>query len=109
MPDRPLIAPKYEQTICPWTPENTRHDHQLIFPLSNNRLMHVWSEYYANRPSDPFRTQYDTERGTQDEFPCQLSGKISTDQGRTWSPKFILQENVWGKNVKHPNMIRLKN
>jgi sialidase-1 len=109
MPDRPLIIPKYEQTLCPWTPENTRHDHQLIFPLSNNRLLHVWSEYYANRPSDPFRNQYDTERGTKDEFPCQLSGKISTDQGRTWSAKFTLQENIWGKNVKHPNMIRLKN
>ena len=104
---RPLIAPIDEKIICPWTAQNPRHDHQLIFPLSDGRLILVWSEYYADRPSRVFRDPFEKEQSTQDDFPCHLSGKISTDRGRTWSDTFLMQENLWGRNVKHPNLIRL--
>ena len=32
---------------------------------------------------------------------------ISTDRGRTWGERKIMQENVWKHNVKHPNLVRL--
>jgi sialidase-1 len=92
--------------VCPWSAENPRHDHQLVFQLSNNRLMLVWSQYYADRPSFSDRTPLEG-KGFLDDFPCRLAGKISRDRGRSWGETFILQENLWGRNVKHPNLMRL--
>ena len=96
----------YELTVCPWTPENPRNDHQLIFPMKDGRLLLVWSEYYVKRPSRITRTPY-SKAGSGDETPCRITGKISSDRGRTWSSRIILQENIGGKNVKHPNLLRL--
>lgn len=106
---RSLILPIYEQIVCPWSPQHPRHDHQLIFPLKENRLILVWSEYYANSPTLVLRDQYEKSGSTHDGFPCRISAKISSDQGRFWSDTFTLQENLWGQNVKHPNLIRLTN
>jgi sialidase-1 len=56
------------------------------------------------------RTVADLENqqtSVHDDFPCRLSAKVSCDRGRTWSDSFTLQENLWGRNVKHPNLIRL--
>ncbi len=108
-PDQvPLLAPVFESIVCPWTPANPRNDHQLIFPLDDRRLMLVWSEYYAAAPSHVFRSQFpDTGAGGSiDQAPCRISAKVSADCGRSWSDKFTLQENRWGLNVKHPNLIR---
>ena len=69
--------------------------------------MLVWSEYYADRPSFITRTPFDAHGAAGDDFPCRLSGRISMDRGRTWSERFVLQENIWERNVKHPNMLRL--
>ena len=102
-----LLEPVYEEIVCPWTPENPRHDHQLIFPLKDGRLMFVWSEYYATRPSDVTRKPTDKSSGFGDAMPCRISAKFSTDKCRTWGPKFILQDCKWHKNVKHPNLVRL--
>jgi sialidase-1 len=96
----------YELTVCPWSAANPRHDHAQIFALSGGRLLLIWSEYYVRRPSRILRTPY-TPGGAGDEAPCQLSGKISTDRGRTWSEKFTLQENIAVDCVKHPNLVRL--
>ena len=101
------MQPLFETIVCPWTPENPRHDHQLIFPLSRNRLLLVWCEYYADRPSDVARKPTDKESGFGDEAPCRISGRISGDRGRSWGPRFILQNNRWHRNVKHPNLVRL--
>ena len=100
------INPKNDTIVCPWTPGNPRHDHQLIFPLDNERIMLVWCEYYVRKPSGVARTVYDKIGQAGDELPCMISARISTDRGRTWSDKFALQENVWHWNVKHPNLIR---
>ena len=108
---RPLLEPLYELELCPWTAANPRHDHQLIFPLADGRLLLVWSEYYANRPEHVVRGTADPgdRRGVlfHDDFPCRLSGKISCDDGRGWGDTFTLQENLWRYNVKHPNLIRV--
>jgi sialidase-1 len=96
----------YELTVCPWTAEHPRHDHAQIFPLSANRLLLVWSEYYVRQPSRILRNPY-SPGGAGDEAPCQISGKISTDRGRTWSESIVLQENIGADNVKHSNLLRL--
>ena len=109
-PKRALLEPIYEREACPWTAANPRHDHQLIFPLSDEQLLLVWSEYYANRPAHVLRTEADlesTQGNFTDNFPCRLSGKISSDGGRNWSETFTVQEDLWGYNVKHPNLICL--
>src|SRR5688572_13980933 len=77
-------------TVAPWTPENPRHDHAQIFPLRDGRMMLVWCEYYANRPSTLFRTAYDSP-GSGDEAPCRISARISKD-GRSWSGRLTLQD-----------------
>ena len=61
-----LSAKIYRLTVCPWTAENPRHDHQLIFPLNDGHLLLVWSEYYVRQPSLIFRTPYDKIGGAQD-------------------------------------------
>ena len=103
----PLLKPVFESIPCPWTPENPRHDHQLIFPLDDKRLMLVWCEYYAASPSVVERLGPEEHGGQQhDQMPCRLSARISRDAGRTWGHRFIVQDNLWKLNVKHPNLIR---
>lgn len=82
------------------TPANPRHDHQLIFPLLDGRLLLVWSEYYVDRPATPNPT-------ARDDMPCRIAAMISTDRGRTWHGKAVLQPNIGKFNVKHPNLLRL--
>ena len=101
------LRPLFENIVCKWTPETPRHDHQLIFPLSDDRLMLVWSEYYANRPALVGRKPTTRSGEAADNVPCRIAARISTDRCRTWSDRFILQDNVWKYNVKHPNLVRL--
>ncbi len=100
----PLITPIHDAIVCPWSPKHPRHDHQLIFPLDEQRLMLVWCEYVDER-ADPNATI--GSGGTGDEVPCQITSMISTDHGRTWGERRVLQENRWQHNVKHPNLVRL--
>jgi sialidase-1 len=98
----------FESVPCPATAENPRHDHQLIFPLQGARgagsgeLMLVWCEYYASRPSHLRHRRHVT-----DDMPCRISAKLSSDRGRSWGPRFTLQDNIGGQNVKHPCLLRL--
>lgn len=102
--DRPLLKPVYDAVVCPWTPQHPRHDHQLIFPLDDDRLLLVWSEYYStsDRPE-----QKKGQAGTSDEVSCQIASMVSTDRGRTWAGRTVMQPNEWKRNVKHPNLVRL--
>ena len=47
--NRQLLKPIHEQIVCRWSPRHPRHDHQLIFPLDDERLLLVWSEYYSTQ------------------------------------------------------------
>ncbi|MDP6778414.1 MAG: sialidase family protein [Candidatus Latescibacteria bacterium] len=96
----------HEQIVCPCSAGHPRNDHQLIFPLRDDRLMLVWCEYYITRPSlilprDP------ATGGTRDAAPCRISAKVSDDRGRSWSDTFTLQDNTGRDNVKHPCLVRL--
>ena len=96
----------YELTVCPWTPSHPRNDHQLIFPMKDDRLMLVWCEYYADSPS-LVTDIADAHHRVGDNMPCRISAKISADVGRSWSDTFTLQDNIGKMNVKHPNLLRL--
>ncbi|MAT14506.1 MAG: hypothetical protein CMJ46_04465 [Planctomyces sp.] len=101
---KPLLKPKYDEVVCPWTPRHPRHDHQLIFPLGNGELMLVWCEYYTiGEPKSTTAGQ----GGIGDEVACQISAMNSVDDGRTWTNRRVIQENNWKHNVKHPNLVRL--
>ena len=96
----------YELTVCQWTSGHPRNDHQLIFPMTDGRLMLVWCEYYADSPSLVTYVPY-SHRRIGDNMPCRISAKISADVGRSWSDTFTLQDNIGKMNVKHPNLLRL--
>jgi len=100
----PLLKPKHDAVICPWTPQHPRHDHQLIFPLDDKRLLLVWSEYYSKNENPQTKKG---QGGIGDEVACQISSMVSSDRGRTWGERKVLQPNEWRHNVKHPNLVRL--
>ena len=102
--DRPLMKPIHDMIVCPWTPRHPRHDHQLIFPLDKRRLLLVWSEYYSKNANPTDRVGH---AGVGDAVSCQISSMVSTDRGRTWGDRKVMQPNVWKHNVKHPNLVRL--
>ena len=102
--DRPLLEPVYDAVVCPWTPRHPRHDHQLIFPLDDERLLLVWCEYYTTR-EDPVTKK--GRAGVSDDVTCRISSMISRDAGRTWGQREVMQPNDWRRNVKHPNLVRL--
>ena len=104
-----LLEPTQQETVCAWTSAHPRHDHQLIFPLEAGVLLLIWSEYYVRDPAFIERSPRDREGQAGDSAPCRLSGRISSDAGRMWSETFTVQENLWGRNVKHPNLIRCVN
>ena len=96
---------RYTLTLTPWTAAHPRNDHQLIFPLSDGRLLFVWCEYYIRRPSRAFSDPYSDN--LHDDAPCRISAKVSRDRGRTWSEKITLQDNTGVDNVKHAQLLRL--
>ncbi len=102
--DRPLLEPVHEAVICPWTPQHPRHDHQLIFPLDDKRLLLVWSEYYSTSKTPATKKGHG---GIDDAVACQITSMVSTDCGRTWGQRKVMQPNEWLHNVKHPNLVRL--
>jgi sialidase-1 len=96
----------YSATLTPWRPAHPRNDHQGFLQLSNDRILFFWCEYYITQPDRAFASAY-TEFRSMDASPCRISGKISNDNGRSWSDTIALQENVGADNVKHPNIVRL--
>lgn len=96
----------YSTTLAPVSQEHHRNDHAQIFPLLNGDLLVVWSEYYVRRPSVIHRLHYG-ESLSKDNAPCQITGRVSRDAGRTWSGRITIQENIGADNVKHPNLLRL--
>ena len=97
---------RYGLGVAPYTPENPRNDHAQIFPLLDGRLLLVWWEYYIRSPHAVGRTSF-ASAGSPDDAPCRITGRVSSDGGRTWSERLTVQENIGSSNVKHPNLVRL--
>ena len=81
----PFENETFSLTLTPWTPAHPRNDHQLIFPLSDGRLLFVWCEYYIRKPSLAFSERdkllvADVENRTEEEiFDQALRTAIEAD------------------------------
>lgn len=80
--NRRLLKPVHDQVVCPWSPRHPRHDHQLIFPLDDERLLLVWTEYYSRQKNPQQRIG---QTGATDAVSCQISSMVSRNRGRTWT------------------------
>lgn len=103
---QPFKNELHSQILTPWRSAHPRNDHQGFFQLSEERILFFWCEYYITQPSRARSGAYADVR-SMDASPCRISGKISSDRGRSWSDTFTLQENIGADNVKHPNFLRL--
>ncbi len=98
----------FELIVAPATLENPRNDHQLIFKMRDGRLLLAWSEYYLNRPSRITRTAYAGKGGNPILDSRRISARISEDEGRSWSGKFVLQIDRYPANLRGGgNLLRL--
>ena len=84
-----------EYFVVPVGPQNPRNSEAAIIPLKDGSLLLGWTEFYAGKGAD--------------HAPASLSGKISTDGGRSWGKKYTLVENDGGCNVMEVNFLRLLN
>ena len=84
-----------EYFVAPVGPQNPRNSEAAIVPLKDGSLLLGWTEFYAGKGAD--------------HGPARLSGKISTDGGRSWGDKYTLVENDGGCNVMEVNFLRLLN
>jgi predicted neuraminidase len=84
----------FHLTVAPVGPQNPRNSEAAIIPLQDGTLLLGWTEFY--------------EGDGADHGPARISGKTSTDGGRTWGEKCTLVENDGGCNVMEVNFLRLK-
>lgn len=88
-------ADPFKFTLVPVGPDNPRNSEAAIVELKSGALLLGWTEFYAGDGAD--------------HGPARISGRISTDGGQTWEPKYTLVENDGGMNVMEVNFLRLKN
>jgi len=84
----------YEIMVCPATRENPRNTEADIIELRDGSLLLAYTDFYYY--------------SGHDMAPARISGKISSDRGRSWSPPFTIQENVGVENVMEGNLLRLQ-
>jgi sialidase-1 len=80
--------------LAPSTESNKRNSEADILALKDGRLMLAWTEFYTSVGSD--------------WGPSRIATMMSTDQGRTWKNKTVLQENIGKMNVMEPDLLRLR-
>ena len=84
----------FHLVVAPVGPQNPRNSEADIIPLKDGSLLLGWTEFYAGSGAD--------------HGPARVSGKLSTDGGRSWGEKFTLVENDGGCNVMEVNFLRLR-
>ncbi|MBM3748741.1 MAG: exo-alpha-sialidase [Acidobacteria bacterium] len=84
----------FEYLVVPATDANPRNSEADMLRLRNGRLLLAWTEFYTTKGSD--------------WGPARISALFSSDQGRTWSGKHTLQENIGQMNVMEPDLLRLR-
>ena len=83
----------FKTVVVPVGPNNPRNSEAAIIPLQDGSLLLGWTEFYAGSGAD--------------HGPARISGKRSSDAGRTWGDKYTLVENDGGCNVMEVNFLRL--
>ncbi len=78
-PDEMIVRDVYQATK-----NNPRYSEGSIIALRNGSLLFATTEFIGS---------------SSDFAKAHIIGKISTDEGRSWSQSRVLQENIGGKNV----------
>ncbi len=71
--------------------ENLRNTEADVLVRRDGSLLAAWSDFYA---------------GSRDDAPARISAAVSTDGGRTWAPRYTLQEKNGGTNVMSATLLR---
>ena len=82
-----------ETIVAPATETNRRNTEGDLVVLKDGTYLLAWSDFYG---------------GARDDSAARISAARSTDGGRTWSPRFTLQENVGQQNVMSVSFLRLQ-
>lgn len=77
--------------IAPATSENPRNSEADILVRRDGSLLAAWADFYG---------------GSRDDAPARISAARSIDGGRTWEPRFTLQENTGRANVMSVSFVR---
>jgi len=73
------------------TAENPRNTEADVLVRHDGSLLAAWADFYG---------------GSRDDAPARISAARSTDGGRTWGPRFTLQENSGRANVMSVSLLR---
>lgn len=84
----------FELVVCPATRQNPRNTEADIIELRDGRLLLGYTDFY--------------HCSSHDMSPARISGKISTDLGKTWTEPFTIQENIGTENVMESDLLRLR-
>ena len=91
-PTRPDPQEDISVDVYPATEEHPRITEGSVIELHDGSLLFAVSEFI---------------RGTADAASAHIVARRSTDQGRTWGPKRVLQENIGQQNVMSVTLRRL--
>lgn len=80
-----------ESFIARASPENPRNTEGDILVRRDGTFLAAWADFYA---------------GSRDDAPARISAAPSTDGGRTWGPRYTLQENTGKANVMSVTLLR---
>lgn len=81
------------QDLFPASAENPRYSEGSILALKDGTLMYATTEFIG---------------GARDESRARIVARYSQDQGRTWSPARVVQENIGSQNVMSVTLRRLR-
>jgi sialidase-1 len=85
--------PSVESFIAQATTENPRHTEADVLVLRDGTLFAAWAEFYG---------------GARDDAPARITSARSTDGGRTWGPRTVIQENSGKANVMSVSLVRTR-
>jgi sialidase-1 len=86
-----LVAESVETMLAPATVENPHNSEGDVIALRDGALLAAWSEFTG---------------GARDDSRARIAAARSADGGRTWGPRFTLQENVGAQNVMSVSLLR---
>ncbi len=90
----PALKLPFEYMVAPATESNQRNSEAAMLEYAGGSLMLAWNDFYSSTGSD--------------WAPSRISAMISKDRGRSWGPRFTLQQNIGRMNVMEPNLLRLE-
>ncbi len=89
---QPADTKGFEALVCPPSTGNVHNTEASLVPLRDGRLLLAYTRFHG---------------GADDNDSADITGKTSSDGGRTWSDPFVLQKNDGRMNVMSASLLRL--